>query len=98
MEIKEYNHAIPFTGKTNLHFLEENAERLVPYKGASVLAVQKRTFNDLYVPNAFVIVPGRVLLREGNISRVEPIIDRKEREELTKILEEMNFNGRINFW
>ena|SRR3989338_11413411 len=98
MEIREYNHTIPFAGKTAPTFLEENAERLIHYKEASVLAVQKYTFNDLYMLTTFVIIPGRVLSREGNTSQVEPITDRREKEELTEILKKENFEGPINFW
>jgi len=47
MGIKEYNHAITFAGKTNQNLLDDD-EKLIPYKGASILTVQKRSFNDLY--------------------------------------------------
>lgn len=94
MGIREYTH--PREGSWRC------TEKYLSYKNSSILVIQRYDTDVMNImaggPQAFVIVPGRILSREENISRVEPVTDSRERDELTSIIKKENFKGPVNFW
>ena len=62
------------------------------YNGSNVIyAVEK---SDA----ARILVPGRQISRDGDVSQVDIITDPKEMKELTDLIRAEGFRGNIRFW
>lgn len=71
-------------------------EHHIDYKNRIVLALQSTSIIRSHVSKSGV-VPGYVLFREGNVSQIEVITDKKEKEELSTLLRS-RLEGPISFW
>ncbi|MBR9698949.1 hypothetical protein GOV09_00645 [Candidatus Woesearchaeota archaeon] len=72
-------------------------EQKIIYKGDAVL-VCERVLNINGVPQPNILIPGRILSREGNVSEIEPIKDDTEKKKLTDLIRSKNMKGPVNFW
>lgn len=72
------------------------SDTIVEYEGKPILVVQVEEIKDGKF-SKYVVVPGQVISRKGNISEVEPITDDRDKANIEKILKE-TMEGPLNFW
>ena len=72
-------------------------EHQVDYKGSKVLVCKLAHTHGDVLRHHGVVVPGRVVSTDGNVSEVEPVTDKSERQELSNIVRSMALSGPIDF-
>ena len=79
-------------------------EKLVPYKGSEVLAVQRERRDRHHHTHPYTVVPGTIVEhRTGKtefgvpVSLVRPV-DKRYQPDLEKVIANSGFKGKITFW
>ncbi|MFA4887396.1 MAG: hypothetical protein WC595_04235 [Candidatus Nanoarchaeia archaeon] len=94
------SHSFDGTKKTDrgyAYVTSSHIEKLVPFRSREVLTVQVTKKEKAGKTTNYILVPGYIISREGNVSKVEPITDEKARKELSDLVSQ-DFKGHPNFW